>query len=84
VVLAEGLPTESYLDTGDRAGFANGGTVVTLHPTWGEARRDAARRFDAFGAAPLRVTGPEVARARALLSGKARRGREATAVPRRR
>jgi hypothetical protein len=76
VVLADGLPTESYLDTGDRAGFTDAGAVVTLHPAWGEARRDAARRFDAFGAAPLRVTGPEVARARALLSGNARRPRE--------
>jgi hypothetical protein len=76
VVLAEGLPIESYLDTGDRAGFADAGAVVTLHPAWGEARLDAARRFDAFGAAPLRVTGPEVARARALLSGNARRPRE--------
>lgn len=32
VVLAEGLPVESYLDTGNRAFFANAGLVLTLHP----------------------------------------------------
>jgi hypothetical protein len=32
VLLANGLPAETYLDTGDRARFSNGGDVVTLHP----------------------------------------------------
>jgi hypothetical protein len=32
VLLAEGLPCESYLDTGNRAAFANAGDIVTLHP----------------------------------------------------
>jgi hypothetical protein len=32
VLLAEGLPVESYLDTGNRAFFANGGLALTLHP----------------------------------------------------
>jgi hypothetical protein len=32
VILAEGLPAESYLDTGNRDGFANGGRAVQLHP----------------------------------------------------
>jgi hypothetical protein len=32
VVLAEGLPCESYLDTGNRAAFANGGGGIILHP----------------------------------------------------
>jgi hypothetical protein len=32
VLLAEGLSTESYLDTGNRAAFDNGGVVVTSHP----------------------------------------------------
>ncbi len=41
MVLAEGLAVESYLDTGNRADFANGGPVVALHPgfaagVWGE------------------------------------------------
>jgi hypothetical protein len=32
VILAEGLGCESYLDTGNRAAFANGGDAVALHP----------------------------------------------------
>jgi hypothetical protein len=32
VLLADGLPTESYLDTGNRAMFANGDAPVRLHP----------------------------------------------------
>jgi cyclophilin family peptidyl-prolyl cis-trans isomerase len=32
VILAEGLPAESYLDTGNRTAFANGGAFVQLHP----------------------------------------------------
>ena len=32
VLLSEGLPTESYLDTGNRAWFANAGTVRVAHP----------------------------------------------------
>jgi Hint domain len=40
VLLANGMPVESHLDTGDRARFSNGGGVITLHPdfstrTWG-------------------------------------------------
>ncbi len=32
VLLAEGLPCESFLDTGNRAAFANGGPATHLHP----------------------------------------------------
>jgi hypothetical protein len=32
VMLAEGLPAESYLDTGNRAMFANAGLALVLHP----------------------------------------------------
>ena len=32
VILSEGLPTESYLDTGNRAAFANAGLALILHP----------------------------------------------------
>ena len=34
VLIAEGLPAESYLDTGDRSNFGNGGGAVTLHPNF--------------------------------------------------
>ncbi len=66
VLLAEGLPAESYLDTGDRSNFANGGDVVTLHPAM------RALTWDARACAPLVVTGPEVERARAVLARRAR------------
>ncbi|MBS0638326.1 MAG: Hint domain-containing protein [Proteobacteria bacterium] len=36
VLLASGLPVESYLDAGDRGFFANGGVQVELHPTLDE------------------------------------------------
>jgi hypothetical protein len=68
VIHAEGLPAESYLDTGDRADFANGGAAMTLHPAWGGAARDVTLIHEALGAAPLRVAGPEVDRVRALLA----------------
>jgi collagen type I/II/III/V/XI/XXIV/XXVII alpha len=70
VLLAEGLPTESYLDTGDRANFANAGKVVALHP------RLAACVREGLGCAKLCVTGREVTAARAHLAARAkRRGR---------
>ncbi len=32
VLLAEGLPAETYLDCGNRSGFANGGAFIDAHP----------------------------------------------------
>jgi hypothetical protein len=69
-ILAEGLPCESYLDTGDRSGFA-GGRVTALHPAWGSEGRDIALLMDAIGFAPLRVSGAEVERLRARLAEQA-------------
>jgi hypothetical protein len=56
VLLAEGLPAESYLDVGDRADLGDHGTI-TLHPNFAE-------RWDAGGCAPLIVTGPALAAAK--------------------
>jgi hypothetical protein len=65
VLLAEGLACESYLDTGNRAAFANGGGAVMLHA-------DFARRAWAAGScAPLVEAGPEVAAVRARLLARA-------------
>jgi hypothetical protein len=58
VLLAEGLAAESYLDTGDRSNFSNGGPKIALHPDFGS------RLWEAEGCAPLVVTGPELAAAR--------------------
>ncbi|GAB0119161.1 Hint domain-containing protein [Acidisoma sp. 7E03] len=73
VILAEGLPVETYLDTGDRAAFANGGDVLSFHPAWGSEARDVSLLFEAEGYAPLRVTGPEIARIRARLAATSNR-----------
>ncbi len=62
VLLAEGLAAESYLETGGRRMFANGGGPVALHPDF------AARVREAEACAPLIVTGPELERARAILA----------------
>ena len=67
VILSEGLASESYFDTGDRASFANGGAVVSLHPAFGDARTDVTLLWEARAFAPLRVTGLAVARVRARL-----------------
>ncbi|MBV8927585.1 MAG: Hint domain-containing protein, partial [Mycobacteriaceae bacterium] len=60
VLLAEGLPAESYLDTGNRCAFVEGGVVM--------ARPDFSRAVWAReGCAPLALQGPVVAAARRRL-----------------
>jgi hypothetical protein len=61
VLLAEGLPVESYLDTGDRLNFANGGGAMRLQPDFSTVT------WEAFGCAPLIVTGAKLDAARARL-----------------
>jgi T5SS/PEP-CTERM-associated repeat protein len=58
VLIAENLPAESYLDTGDRSNFINGGGAVALYADF------ASRVWDARACAPLVVTGPELEAAR--------------------
>jgi hypothetical protein len=65
VLLAEALPVESYLGTGDRASFANGGGPIALHPDF------ASRVWEAEGCAPLVVSGPELAAVRCRLAERA-------------
>jgi collagen type I alpha len=66
LLLAEALPVESFLDTGGRASFANGGAVTTLHPDFGWLR------WETEGYAPLIATGPHLAAARTRLDAIAR------------
>ncbi|MCW3476430.1 Hint domain-containing protein [Limobrevibacterium gyesilva] len=61
VIVAEGLPAESYLDTGNRSTFANGGTTAMLHADFA---RDA---WTAQGCAELVLAGPQRARVRQRL-----------------
>ena len=63
VVLAQGLPAESFLDMRDGTNYANRLGPVLLYPDY------SARMWEAFGCARLVVTGPELAAARALVAG---------------
>jgi len=68
VLLAHGLPVETFLDTGNRGAFANGGPVVQAHPDFNSLRWEAA------GCAPLVVTGEILEHVRAGLRGAEWRG----------
>ena len=62
VLLAEGLPAESFLDLRDGSNYANRPGPVRLYPDF------PVRMWEAFGCAPLVVTGPELEAARALVA----------------
>nr|MDA8250189.1 Hint domain-containing protein [Rhodospirillales bacterium] len=62
LLLAEGMPAESYLDTGNRGLFAGAAGARPLHP---DLAGSAAR--DARACAPLHLAGPAVAAAHARL-----------------
>ena len=74
IVLAEGLPAETYLDQGNRGAFANGGAFMDLHP-------DFAPRHWAETCVPLVIAGPEVVAAKQRLLKRAEEafGRRMTA-----
>jgi hypothetical protein len=54
VLLAEAMTAESYLDTGDRTNFANGGGAIALHADFSSRVREAE------GCAPLVVAGAKL------------------------
>jgi hypothetical protein len=62
VLLAEGLPSESFLDIRDGSNYANHPGPARLYPDF------SARMWEAFGCARLIVTGPELDVARALVA----------------
>lgn len=66
VLLAEGLPAESYLNGGDRSAFANGGGVVQAYPDFNVLA------WEAEGCAPLVVTGPILDAVRSRVERRAR------------
>ncbi|MBN8896792.1 MAG: Hint domain-containing protein, partial [Rhodospirillales bacterium] len=65
VLLADGLPAESYLEVGGRSAFANAGAVVQAVPRFDGAPIGL---WEAFGYAPLTITGPIVERIRRRLA----------------
>jgi hypothetical protein len=64
VIFAEGLPAESYLDTGNRCAFENGGAFIQMFP-------DFAPKHPAETCMPLVGFGPEIIRTKAALQERA-------------
>jgi hypothetical protein len=62
IILAEGTPAETYLDTGHRGVFDNTNTPIILHPNLMQIRREAE------GCAPLCTGGPALAQIRHRLA----------------
>ena len=67
ILLARGLPVESYLETADRASFMNGGKTIALFPDFASGGLDRILRWEAWGRAPLVVHGEALARAKARI-----------------
>jgi hypothetical protein len=65
VLLAEGAAAESYLETGNRGAFENGGAPVMLHPDFAQGLREAK------GCAPFAEAGPAVEAIRARILARA-------------
>ena len=76
VLLAEGLPCESFLDTGDRHNFSNGGGAISLFAEFSSCSTEAPAIWEAFACAPLVVAGPELLAVKKRLDAR-------TAVPER-
>jgi hypothetical protein len=62
VLLAEGLPAESFLDMKDGSNYGRGSGAIKLYPDF------TAGMWEAFGCARLIVAGPELEAARALVA----------------
>ena len=71
VLLANGMPAESYLEAGARDAFANGGGAMQLHPDFAPPLDHYAMLWEAQGYAPLVVTGAALERARETLARQA-------------
>jgi hypothetical protein len=76
LLLAEGLPVESFLDTDNRSAFANGGGATQLYPDF------ASLMWDGHGYAPLVVTGAPVQAAKAHLAAVAKSSKGSVRKPR--
>jgi hypothetical protein len=73
LLIAEGLPAESYLENNDRGMFENHEGPIILHPSF------SGWAWDALGYAELKLTGPEVEAARMTLLANAKVARVACA-----
>ncbi|HEX4368574.1 MAG TPA: Hint domain-containing protein [Rhodopila sp.] len=68
VVLAEGLPAETYLETGGRAAFENGGGAIELHPDFAPDENRVGMVWRNFAYAPLIGSDGQLNRVRARLA----------------
>jgi T5SS/PEP-CTERM-associated repeat protein len=69
VIRAEGLPVESYLDTGDRANFERSDGVIRLFPDFAaRLRPDLAREWETRAAAPLVLAGRALTKAKTAVT----------------
>jgi len=71
VLLAEGMPAESYLDTGDRSNLENGDGMMRLFPDFSTRATTVCALWEAMGCAPLVVHGPELDAVRKRVSVRA-------------
>lgn len=71
VVLADGLPAESYLENGGRSAFERLGEPMQLHAQFQPCAGAAALVWESFGGAPLVVDGDVVRRILAQLEWQA-------------
>ncbi|WP_167350068.1 Hint domain-containing protein, partial [Methylobacterium platani] len=69
VLVADGMPAESYLDCGHRGTFANHDGPVTLHPDFAAVALNLE-----LACAPVLLHGPVVERVRARLAARAAEG----------
>jgi len=65
ILFAEGVPCETYLDTGNRNAFENAGAVITLHPDFAQSMREQ------NSCATFAESGPTVEAARAAILARA-------------
>ncbi len=70
VLIANGLPAESYLEAGARDAFAGTAAVTRLYPDFASPRHDYAVLWELYGYAPLVIAGPELERVRRRLADR--------------
>jgi hypothetical protein len=68
VLVADGLPAETYLDAGGRSAFGNGDAVIQLHPEFNAPQDHYAMLWEQHGYAPLVVAGETLERVRVSLA----------------
>ena len=70
VILAEGLPVESYLDVGDRTDFGDGGTIRLFPDFAARLAPETAMAWETRGAATLVMTGALLEAAHRRIDGQ--------------